>query len=174
MNAPAGWARRPVIVAIAVAVAAMTLGGCGTGGSARVGPVGHPVPDIAAPAIGGGNFSLQALRGRWVVVNFFATWCDPCKNEYPDLVRFAGQHQGTVQVVGVVYEDRSADALHFHRAEGGTWPIVADPSARIAGRYLVSALPQSFVIDRRGDLVAHIFGGVTVAKLDQALAGKPE
>jgi hypothetical protein len=51
---------------------------------------------------------------------------------------------------------------------------VADPSAQIAGRYLVSALPQSFVIDPRGDLVAHIFGGVTVAKLDQAIAGKPE
>ena len=159
--------------AVVVAVVAMTLAGCGTGTSARVGSVGHPVPDIAGPAIGGGTFSLRALKGRWVVINFFATWCDPCKNEYPQLVRFAGQHQGTAQVVGVVYEDRSADALRFHRAEGGTWPIVADPSAQIADRYLVSALPQSFVIDPRGDLVAHIFGGVTVAKLDQALTAEP-
>jgi len=161
-------------VVASVAVLAMMLGGCATGSSTRVGGVGHPVPDIAGGAIGGGTFSLRALKGHWVVVNFFATWCDPCKNEYPQLVRFAAQHRGTAQVVGVVYEDRSADALRFHRTEGGTWPIVADPSARIADRYLVSALPQSFVIDPRGDLAAHIFGGVTVAKLDQALGDKPE
>jgi cytochrome c biogenesis protein CcmG/thiol:disulfide interchange protein DsbE len=153
---------------------ALTLGACGTATGARVGSIGRPVPDISATAIGGGPISLRSLKGRWVVVNFFATWCDPCKNEYPQLVRFAEQHTATAQVLGVVYEDRSADALRFHRAEGGTWPIVADPSAQIASRYLVSALPQSFVIDPRGDLVAHIFGGVTVAKLDQAIAGKPE
>jgi cytochrome c biogenesis protein CcmG/thiol:disulfide interchange protein DsbE len=159
--------------AVVVALA-LTVGACGTGDTAQVGSIGRPVPDISATAIGGGPISLRAFNGRWVVINFFATWCDPCKAEYPQLVRFADQHPATVQVVGVVYEDRSADALRFHRAEGGTWPIVADPSARIAGRYLVSALPQSFVIDRRGDLVAHIFGGVTVAKLDQAIAGKSE
>jgi cytochrome c biogenesis protein CcmG/thiol:disulfide interchange protein DsbE len=157
-----------------VVVLALTVAACGAATGARVGSVGRPVPDISGTAIGGGPISLRALKGRWVVVNFFATWCDPCKSEYPQLVRFADQHAATAQVLGVVYEDRSADALRFHRAEGGTWPIVADPSAQIAGRYLVSALPQSFVIDPRGDLVAHIFGGVTVAKLDQAIAGKPE
>ncbi len=74
----------------------------------------------------------------------------------------------------MVYEDRSADALRFHRAEGGTWPIVADPSARLADRYRVSALPQSFVVDPKGDVVAHLFGGVTVASLDQAIAGRSQ
>jgi cytochrome c biogenesis protein CcmG/thiol:disulfide interchange protein DsbE len=161
----AGWASRATFV-LAVAVG---LGACGAG-SATVVRAGHPVPDIAAQAIDGPAVSLQALRGRWVVVNFFATWCDPCKTEYPQLVRFAKEHQGTAQVVGVVYEDRNADAMRFHTAEGGTWPIVADPSARIANRYRVSALPQSFVVDPKGDLVAHIYGGVTVANLDDALA----
>jgi alkyl hydroperoxide reductase subunit AhpC len=60
--------------------------------------------------------------------------------------------------------------LRFHTAEGGTWPIVADPRARIANRYRVSALPQSFVVDPKGNLVAHIYGGVTVANLDEAVA----
>jgi cytochrome c biogenesis protein CcmG, thiol:disulfide interchange protein DsbE len=161
------------IGAVALALV-LSAGACSATSASRVGSIGRPVPDISATAISGGPISLRALKGRWVVVNFFATWCDPCKSEYPQLVRFADEHAATAQVVGVVYEDRSADALRFHRAEGGTWPIVADPSARIAARYLVSALPQSFVIDPRGDLVAHIFGGVTVAKLDQAIAGKPE
>jgi cytochrome c biogenesis protein CcmG/thiol:disulfide interchange protein DsbE len=149
---------------------ALILGACGAGSAATV-AAGHPVPDIAATAIDGPAVSLHALRGRWVVVNFFATWCDPCKAEYPQLVRFAKEHPGTAQVVGVVYEDLSVDALRFHRAEGGTWPIVADPSARIANRYRVSALPQSFVVDPKGNLVAHIYGGVTVANLDAAVAG---
>jgi cytochrome c biogenesis protein CcmG/thiol:disulfide interchange protein DsbE len=146
----------------------MAMAGCGGGGSDVISN-GHPVPEIAAPAIGGPAVSLHALRGRWVVVNFFATWCEPCKAEYPQLVRFAAEHKATAQVVGVVYEDRNADAVRFHQAEGGTWPIVADPSAHIASRYRVSALPQSFVIDPQGDLVAHIFGGVTVANLDKAM-----
>lgn len=172
MRWPAGrWRRRAALVA-AGGVLAMTLGACGAGSSAAA--VGRPAPNIAAPAIAGSAVSLHALKGRWVVVNFFATWCDPCKAEYPQLVRFAQEHAGTAQVLGVVYEDRSADALRFHRAEGGTWPIVADPSARLADRYRVSALPQSFVVDPKGDVVAHLFGGVTVASLDQAIAGRSQ
>lgn len=156
----------------AAIVVALTLAGCGAGSSGVI-STGHPVPEISATALDGPAVSLHALRGRWVVVNFFATWCDPCKAEYPQLVRFANEHTGTAQVVGVVYEDRNADAVRFHRAEGGTWPIVADPSAHIASRYRVSALPQSFVIDPQGDLVAHIFGGVTVANLDKAMTAAP-
>jgi cytochrome c biogenesis protein CcmG, thiol:disulfide interchange protein DsbE len=168
MSRPA-WARSWPTGAAFVLAVALGLGACG-GGSATVATVGHPVPDIAAQAIDGPATSLHALRGRWVVVNFFATWCEPCKTEYPQLVRFAKEHEGTAQVVGVVYEDRNADALRFHTAEGGTWPIVADPRARIANRYRVSALPQSFVVDPKGNLVAHIYGGVTVANLDEAVA----
>jgi cytochrome c biogenesis protein CcmG/thiol:disulfide interchange protein DsbE len=150
-------------------MAAAVLGGCGTGSTGVA--VGRPVPPIEQAAIGGGPVSVPALRGRWVVVNFFATWCEPCQEEYPQLVRFAAQHKAAVQLVGVVYEDSSSDALKFHRSEGGTWPIVADPTARIASRYQVSALPQSFVVDPRGNLAARIFGGVTVDKLDHAMSG---
>jgi cytochrome c biogenesis protein CcmG/thiol:disulfide interchange protein DsbE len=179
VTVPAARLRRPAgglaaaCAAILAVVLAMVLAGCGAGaGSVSVG-VGRPVPDIAQPAIGGAPVSLRALRGHWVVVNFFATWCEPCQQEYPQLVKFTAQQKGAVQLLGVVYEDRTADALRFHRAEGGTWPIVADPSAHISTRYQVSALPQSFVVDPNGTLAARIFGGVTVAKLDQAIAGAP-
>jgi cytochrome c biogenesis protein CcmG, thiol:disulfide interchange protein DsbE len=159
-------------VLAAAVVVALTLAGCGAGSSGVI-ATGRPVPEISAVALDGPAVSLHALRGRWVVVNFFATWCDPCKAEYPQLVRFANEHKETAQIVGVVYEDRNADAMRFHRNQGGTWPIVADPSAHIASRYRVSALPQSFVIDPQGDLVAHVFGGVTVTNLDTAITAGP-
>ncbi len=157
-------------MALAAALAGVVVAGCGNGAGSGSVAVGKPVPPIQQAAIEGGTVSLRALRGRWAVVNFFATWCQPCQQEYPQLVRFAAGHQA-VQIIGVVYEDRSADAVRFHRSEGGTWPIVSDPSGDIASRYLVSALPQSFVVDPRGNLAAHIFGGVTVDKLDRAIGG---
>jgi cytochrome c biogenesis protein CcmG/thiol:disulfide interchange protein DsbE len=155
----------------ALSVAAVTAG-CASSSAATV-AVGKPVPEIAAKAISGGGVSLSSYRGRWVVVNFFATWCDPCKKEYPELVRFAAQQGTSAQVVGVVFEDPGGNPLKFHRDEGGTWPIVADPSGAIAIHYEVSALPQSFVVNPEGKLVARIFGGVTATKLEAMVAGRP-
>jgi cytochrome c biogenesis protein CcmG, thiol:disulfide interchange protein DsbE len=146
--------------------------GCGGGGASAV-AVGKPVPPISATAIQGGHVSLSSFRGRWVVVNFFATWCEPCRKEYPQLVRFASQDGGRAGVVGVVFEDPAGKPLAFHRGQGASWPIVGDPQGKIASRYEVNALPQSFVVDPRGDLAARIFGGVTVAKLEDVMAGRP-
>jgi peroxiredoxin len=147
------------------------LAGCGGSGGGSV-AVGKPVPPISASALSGGPVSLSSFRGRWVVVNFFATWCEPCKKEYPELVRFAGQQAARAQVLGVVFEDPAGKPLQFHRNEGGTWPIIADPQGQIAGHYDVSALPQSFVVNPQGDLAARLFGGVTVAKLNDVMAGR--
>jgi peroxiredoxin len=152
-------------------VVGLTAGGCAGGGSGAV-AVGKPVPSINTSTLGGGQMSLSSFRGRWVVINFFATWCEPCKKEYPQLVRFAEQEGDRAQVLGVVFEDPGGNPLAFHRKEGGSWPIVADPQGKIAGRYEVSALPQSFVINPGGALAARIFGGVTVDKLGTVLAGR--
>jgi cytochrome c biogenesis protein CcmG, thiol:disulfide interchange protein DsbE len=161
-----------VVLFVVVFVVVGLLAGCGGGGDGSV-AVGKPVPAISASAIGGGPVSLSSFRGRWVVVNFFATWCEPCRKEYPQLARFAGQEAGRAQVLGVVFEDPGGHPLQFHRSEGGTWPIITDPQGKIASRYEVTALPQSFVINPQGVLAARIFGGVTVAKLDNVLAGRP-
>jgi thiol-disulfide isomerase/thioredoxin len=108
-----------------------------------------------------------------VVVNFFATWCEPCRKEYPQLVRFASEDAARAAVVGVVFEDPAGKPLAFHRGQGANWPIIGDPQGKIASKYEVTALPQSFVVNPRGDLAARIFGGVSVAKLEDVMAGRP-
>jgi cytochrome c biogenesis protein CcmG/thiol:disulfide interchange protein DsbE len=157
---------------VVVCLAGSLVVACGGGGSSAV-AVGKPVPAISASAIQGGPVSLASFRGRWVVVNFFATWCDPCRKEYPQLVRFASQDQGRAAVVGVVFEDPAGQPLAFHRGQGASWPIIGDPQGKIASQYSVAALPQSFVINPAGDLAARLFGGVTVAKLEDVMAGRP-
>jgi len=102
------------------------------------------------------------------VLNFFATWCDPCQQETPQLARFAAANPTSrVQVVGVIFSDPTSAARAFARSHGVTWPLLSDPGNRISSSYRVVALPQSFVIRPNGTLAQHLFGGVTAAELQK-------
>ena len=138
--------------------------------------VGQAAPPLSAATIAGPHFDLVSLRGRWVVVNFFASWCEPCRQEGPALVRFTTEHdqRHDASVVGVVFEDSPTAAERLEHAEGGTWPLVADPTGSIGARYQVTALPQSFLIAPDGRVDRHIYGGVSAAELDATIAaGQP-
>lgn len=94
--------------------------------------VGQPAPEITS-TIDGDTVRLSTFRGRWVLVNFFATWCVPCRKEHSDLIAFHERHQalGDAAVVGIVYDD-SPDAVRQFRAEkGGDWPMLVDPDGTI-------------------------------------------
>ena len=141
--------------------------------------LGKPAPEVRATTIDGQPVELSASRGRWVLVNFFATWCVPCRQEHPDLVRFAQQHEnvGDLDVIGVVYDD-SIDAVRkFRDKEGGAWPLLADPSGRIALDFGVSGVPESYLIDPDGRVAAKIVGGIRAPALDELLvklkSGRP-
>ena len=104
-------------------------------------------------------------------VNFFATWCVPCRREHPELVRFQERHQavGDVEVVGVVYDD-SVDAVRQFKAErGGRWPMLSDPGGKVALDFGVSGVPESFLIGPDGVIVAKLVGGVRADDLDLLL-----
>ncbi|MCU4185759.1 TlpA family protein disulfide reductase [Acidiferrimicrobium sp. IK] len=135
--------------------------------------VGNPAPPVAGPSVTPYPFtSLGALGGRWVLVNFFATWCVPCQVEQPELARFAAEHRasGDVQLVMVVYSDSTPNVRGFLAARGGDWPAVQDPGGQIALSYGVSGIPETYLVDPHGIIVAKIVGGSTTAGLDRLLA----
>ncbi len=130
--------------------------------------VGHEAPSLTGTTLDGQPFDLASLRGRWVVVNFFASWCPPCQQEEPNLVTFAFQHRqpGGVALVGVVYDDTASAARSFLSSTGATWPAIPDPDGTDAVAFGVRAPPETFLLSPTGTVVAHFDGPVTAAGLD--------
>jgi cytochrome c biogenesis protein CcmG/thiol:disulfide interchange protein DsbE len=133
--------------------------------------VGKPAPPIEGTTVDGGSASLDDLDGKWVVVNFFATWCVPCRVEHPELVKFADSHAttGDAAVLGVVYSDNAQAVREFRDKEGGSWAMLTDPKGRVALDYGVAGVPESFLISPEGVVVAKLLGGVRAGDLDQLL-----
>ena len=170
--------RKALWIAVAVAIpVAMLIAVLATSPSARSRAVksplvGRPAPPAEGTTIDGSRASLADLRGRWVVVNFFATWCVPCRTEHPELVRFADAHEetGDASVFAIVYSD-SPSAVKDYRAEhGGDWPMLTDPDGRVALDFGVAGVPESFLVSPEGLIVSKILGGVQAADLDRLLA----
>jgi cytochrome c biogenesis protein CcmG/thiol:disulfide interchange protein DsbE len=122
-----------------------------------------PPPAVGAPAPGfslsrldrTGKLSLASLRGKTVVLNFWASWCEPCKREAPALEQLWRRYRGSnVVVLGVDSNDTSRDARRFLGAHGITYPVVSDPGGLVAAnRYGIGALPVTYVLDARGRVV---------------------
>ena len=138
--------------------------------------VGKPAPAIAAAPTGaqttiyGKSFSPSSLDHRWVVVNFFATWCVTCQDEEPQLVTFSYQHRGAggPVILGVVYDDSASNARSFFRSTGADWTAIVDQGAlKIA--YGVTGPPETFVVAPGGVVVAHYLGEVTASELDSVI-----
>ena len=127
--------------------------------------VGAPAPAFSLPRLEGeGNVSLASLRGKTVVLNFFATWCEPCKREAPDLESFWRQYRADgLVVLGVDSGDARGDARRFLGAHGVTYPIVFDPDEKLAqGAYSLPGLPVTYVINPAGRIVGtRVVGSVS-------------
>jgi cytochrome c biogenesis protein CcmG, thiol:disulfide interchange protein DsbE len=134
-------------------------------------PAGTPAPALRLPGLDGAQVDLAALRGRPVVVNFWATWCEPCVREFPLLRRAAADHRGQrLVVVGVLAGDRAAAARGFVRRHRATWPVGLDPDAATAARWGAVGLPHSWFVRPDGTLASHQLGELTRASLDRQLA----
>lgn len=144
----------------------------------RFGPnpqVDKPAPAVVGTSLTGEHVDIDRLKGKWVVVNFFATWCVGCREEHPELVKFAAEHDklGDAQVVSVAFQDQSAALKDFFAQQGGSWPVVVGDTGQIAIDFGVTGIPESFVVAPSGLVVAH-FEGVDAATLDSVIAAFPD
>jgi cytochrome c biogenesis protein CcmG, thiol:disulfide interchange protein DsbE len=138
--------------------------------------VGHMAPQFSGANIqrgGGAHVSLRALRGHYVFVNFFASWCGPCQQEAPDLIAFAYQNapKDGADLVSVVFHDQVASAESFLETQGAPWPAVDDPGGAIAEQYGVTGPPTTFLVDPSGRItVEPETGPATQTELQNMLA----
>lgn len=136
-------------------------------------PPGTPAPALRLPALSGhGSVDLAAYRGHPVLLNFWASWCDPCKREFPLLRQTLAQHRADgLVILGVLVNDSAANGRAFMRAHGGTWPVGVDVHDQAITAFKVNVgLPQSFFIRRDGTLASRQLGELTAADLAAQLA----
>jgi len=160
-----------IVLALFVAVLA-TRDSAATNRSVESPLLGKPAPALAGESmLDGEAFDLRDAEGQWVLVNFFATWCEPCRKEHPELVRFAQDHQvaDDARVVSVVFSDEPSDVERYFRDNGGDWPVVDDDEGRIVFNWSVSGVPESYLVDPDGGVRAKIVGGVDADKLEDLL-----
>jgi cytochrome c biogenesis protein CcmG/thiol:disulfide interchange protein DsbE len=120
----------------------------------------------------GAPISLASLRGHYVVINFFASWCIPCQQEAPELSRFhfdQAKLPSGAAMVSVVFHDTTSTARSFLQHNGDLWPAVSDPGGTIAEHYGVTAPPTTFVVDPAGRVTAVLEGPATQKNLETFL-----
>lgn len=149
------------VCALVAGVAGVAGVAAGCGGAAASGPppasspsplLGRPLPGFERVAVGGQAIDSAALRGRVVVVKFFARWCAPCVRSLPALERLHRARR-EVQVIGVSLDEDAADAQEQIARHGLSFPVIHDPARVLGGRFRVAELPIAFVADRAGTLV---------------------
>jgi cytochrome c biogenesis protein CcmG/thiol:disulfide interchange protein DsbE len=167
--------RHKVLSAVIAVCVVGSLTAIGVVGSAS----GQPQPAVvAAPAFSlpllgddsGQQVALSKYRGKPLIVNFFASWCEPCKTETPLLARFYRDEQGKVALVGLDENDTVGNATSFTRADGVSYPVGWDPHFAVGSAYGVNALPQTFFLNARHQIVDRVFGKVTLASLHKGIA----
>jgi len=133
--------------------------------------IGRPAPPFALKAINTGEMiDVARLRGKPVILNFWATWCVPCYQEHPVLVENAQRIGSNVQFVGVVFNDSEDKINAFLRQRGSAYPTLLDEQGKTAIAYGVGGVPETYFINPKGVIVAKFAGPMTTEVLQANLS----
>lgn len=156
---------------LTVIVLRLNLGGNGPVVVAQDPLVGALAPEISLTTLGGQRMTLSELRGKPVIVNFWASWCLPCREEFPLLVatrtRYANEG---LEILGVVHDDGAEPARAFAASYGAAWPMVLDSDDVAWNAYHGAFVPISYFVDRAGVVRAVSYGPPPSDVLDQYIA----
>jgi cytochrome c biogenesis protein CcmG, thiol:disulfide interchange protein DsbE len=154
-----------------LAVVALLTFGLLSKGSSGV-ALGEPAPALSLPRLeGNGDGSLADYRGRWVLVNFWASWCLPCRQEAPALEGFQRRHgRGDFTVLGIDSRDLSGDGRAFVRRFGLSYPQLRDGDGATAHDFGTTGVPENFLVDPRGRVRLHLVGPVDDEYLQREVA----
>jgi len=162
-----------VAVVLAVLVVVFAVAKSGARDTAATPLLDQPAPAVRATTIDGKPFDLSQRKGSWVVLNFFGTWCPPCVQEHPELLRFAtsqAQQTDGAELVTVVSNDDPAKVRQFFKDNGGTWPVLQDPNGEIYVAFGVSKVPETWIVDPNGYVRYRSIATVTADGLAATLA----
>ena len=121
-------------------------------------------------AHGKSEVSLEDFKGKPLILNFWASWCESCREEAREFEAFWQAHHQEVTVLGVAIQDTPEEALAFVKAFGKTYPIALDISGKAGLDYGVTGVPETFLIDRTGKIANKVNGPVTKAELERLMA----
>ena len=168
---------RPIrLVAGAVAVALVALlvllwmSDTDTGITADSPLLAKRVPHLQGETFDGDHFDIDDADARWVVVNFFASWCIPCEQEHPELIEFAARHSTDGLVVSIPFGDTEQGARAFFDRLGGDWPVLKDPKAEFAVLFGVLQPPETFLVAPGGIVVERFLGPISADLIDSYIA----
>lgn len=170
---PARWIATGVLVVLVVLGVVLATRPSATATQAASPLVGKQAPPFSQTSLEGSPVRLSQYRGKFVYVNFFASWCQPCQAEEPALVDFHFQQshlRDGAALVSVIYDDPDSAARAYVRQWGVRWPTIPDPGGQIASSYGVTSPPTTYLIDPSGRIVGEWLSSVTVADLDSMLA----
>ena len=137
----------------------------GKPGTERSAQMGELAPDFELMNLSGESFKLVDQKGRAVIVNFWATWCDPCRDEMPLLEQASRRYQDKLVVIGVNVDEPTDQVREFQQEYRITFPILLDPGASTANQYRVSAYPTTYFVDKDGKIQSVQIGSMAESVL---------
>ena len=160
--------RTLLVLLVVVLIGLLAVQGCRPSSGVNVGEL---APDFTLIDLEGNQVSLSDFRGKTVFVNFWATWCPPCRAEMPEIEAVYQEYKDKgVVIIGVDIEETKEEVLQFVQQGGYSWTFVLDTTGEVTANYKIQAIPTSFFIDREGIIRAMNVGALTKRTMEVQLS----